>query len=151
MSAEIRPAIHHGNQIIPDAGYCKQAGYVTYKEMEKYGWRTGVCVCVCAYIAHHTINTLRPRKNGRHLPDDIFKCIFLNENVWILLKISLKFVPKVPINNIPALVLIMAWRRPGDKPLSEAILVSSLTHICVTRPQWVNMSLTFNKMCICTK
>ena len=82
-------------------------------------------------------NTLRPRQNGRHFPDDIFKCIFLNENVIISIKNSLKFVPKVPINNIPALVQIMAWRRPGDKPLSEAMMVSLLTHICVTRPQWV--------------
>ena len=49
----------------------------------------------------------------------------------------MKFVPKGLINNIPALVLIMAWRRPGDKPLSEPMLVRSLTHICVTRPQWV--------------
>ena len=44
----------------------------------------------------------------------------------------------LPINNNPALVRIMAWRRPGDKPLSEAMLVSLLTHKCVTRPQWVN-------------
>ena len=36
--------------------------------------------------------------------DDIFKCIFLNENVWISIKISLKFVPKGPIDNILALV-----------------------------------------------
>ena len=48
------------------------------------------------------------------LADDIFKCIFLNENVRISIKISLKFVPKRPINNIPVLVQIMAWRRPGD-------------------------------------
>ena len=85
------------------------------------------------------VNTLRPRQNGRHLADDIFKCIFLNENAWISLKISLKFVPKVQINNIPALVQLMAWRRPGDKPLSETMMVSLLTHICVTRPQWVNV------------
>ena len=84
------------------------------------------------------INTLRPRQNGRHFADDVFKCIFLNENVWISLMISLKFVPNVPINNIPALVQIMAWRRSGDKPLSEPIMVSILTHICVIRPQWVN-------------
>ena len=83
------------------------------------------------------INTLRPRQNGRHLPEDIFKCIFLNENVWTLHKISLKFVPKGRINNIPALVQIMAWCRPGDKPLSEPMMVNLLTHICVTRPQWV--------------
>ena len=69
--------------------------------------------------ASHLFNTLRLRQNGRHFPDDIFKWIFLNENVWILIKISLKFVPQGPIKNIPALVQIMAWRRPGDKPLSE--------------------------------
>ena len=44
--------------------------------------------------------TLRPKQNGRHFPDDIFKRIFLNENAWISLKISLKFVPNGPINNI---------------------------------------------------
>ena len=33
----------------------------------------------------------------------------------------------------------MAWRRPGDKPLSEPMMASLLTHICITRPQWVNM------------
>ena len=88
-----------------------------------------------------SLNTLRPRQNGRHFPDDIFKCNFLNENVWILIKISLNFVPKGPINNISALVQIMAWRRPGDKPLSEPMMVSLLTHICVTRPQWVKHSI----------
>ena len=36
----------------------------------------------------------------------------------------MKFVPKDQINNIPALVQIMDWRRPGDKPLSEAMVVS---------------------------
>ena len=46
-------------------------------------------------------NTLRLRQNDRLLPDDIFKCIFFNENVWISIKISLKFVPKGLINNIP--------------------------------------------------
>ena len=67
-------------------------------------------------------NSLRPRQNGRHFAADIFNCIFLNENVWIPIKISLKFVPNGPINNIPALVQIMAWRRTGDKPLSEPMM-----------------------------
>ena len=84
-------------------------------------------------------NTLRPRQNGRHFPDDIFKYIFLNENIWIWIKISLKFVSKGSINNIPALDQIMAWRRPGDKPLSEPMMVRLPTHICVTRPQWVKI------------
>ena len=81
--------------------------------------------------------SLRPRQNGRHFPDDPFKCIFLNENVRISIDIPLKFVSTVPIDNIRALVQIMAWRRPGDKPLSEPMMVRLLMHICVTRPQWV--------------
>ena len=84
------------------------------------------------------VNTLRQRQNGRHFTDAIFKCIFLNENVWIPTKISLEFVPQGPINNIPALVQIMTWRRPGNKPLSGPMMVRLPTHICVTRPQWVN-------------
>ena len=75
----------------------------------------------------------RPRQsgsqNGPHFADDIFKCIFLNENVWISFKISLKFVPKVQINNIPTLVQIMAWCRSGNKPLSEPMMVRLLMHI----------------------
>ena len=89
------------------------------------------------FTPHCSLNTLRPRQNGRHFPDDIYKCIFLNENVWISIKISLQFVPMGPINNIPALVQIMAWRRSGDKPLSEPMMVRLLTHICATQPQWV--------------
>ena len=83
------------------------------------------------------INKLRPRQNGRRFADDVFKCIFLNENVWILITISLKFISIVPVNNIPALVRVMAWRRSGDKPLSEPMMARLPTHICVTRPQWV--------------
>ena len=89
------------------------------------------------FLKPTAFNSLRPRPNRRYFADDIFKRIFLNENVWISIKISLKFVPKGPINNIPALVQIMAWRRSGDKPLSEPMMASSPTHICVTRPQWV--------------
>ena len=86
------------------------------------------------------VNKLRPRQNGRYFADDTFKCIFFNENAWISLQSSLKFVPKVRINNIPALVQIMVWRRPGDKPLSEPMVVRLPTHICVTRLQWVKTS-----------
>ena len=92
-------------------------------------WRKLRLYCCCSIIRYRkclpkwhaiaAVNTLRPRQNGRHVSYDIFKWIFLNENVWISLKIWPKFVPKVWINNIPALVQIMAWRRPGDKPLSE--------------------------------
>ena len=92
----------------------------------------------CSNPSPRRVNTLRPKQNERHFTDDIFKCILLNENVWIMIKKSMKFVPKRPFTNIPALVQIMAWHRPGDKPLSEPMLVSLLTHICVTRHQWVN-------------
>ena len=56
------------------------------------------------------------------LADDIFKHIFLYENDWFKIQISLKFVPGDPIDNSPALVLIMTWRRIGGKPLSEPML-----------------------------
>ena len=84
------------------------------------------------------LNTLRLRQNGLCFAEDTFQCIFLKENVRISIKISLNFAPKSPIDNIPALFQIMAWCQPGDKPLSEAMMVSLLTHICVALPQWVN-------------
>ena len=76
------------------------------------------------YVASHEIklvipvNTLRPGQNGRHFPDDILKCIFLNEKVPISFEISLRSVLRGLINNILALVQIMAWRLPEDKSSS---------------------------------
>ena len=78
------------------------------------------------------INSFRPRQHGRRFADDTFKCIFLAENVIIVIETSLKFVPNDLINNIPALVEIMAWRRPGDKPLPQLMVIR------LSRPQWVN-------------
>ena len=104
---------------------------------------------ICPPVQCCPVNSLRLRPNRRHFADDIFKCILENENGWISPRISLKFVPKVRINNIPALVEIMAWRRPGDKPLSGPMMVSLLTHICVIRPQWVKTwSIFFIKTCV---
>ena len=100
-------------------------------------------------LQNWSLNTLRPRQNGRHFADNTFKCIFLNENVGISITISLKFVPKDPNINNSALVQIMAWCRSGDKPLSEPMMVSLLTHICVTRPQWVKK--TQYAVCISSK
>ena len=68
-------------------------------------------------------NTLRPMQNCRHFAD-IFKCIYLNENVWIWIEISMKFVPNVRINIIPTVVQIIAWRLSGDKPLSGPMMAS---------------------------
>ena len=102
-----------------------------------------ICLVYSSFSTRR-MNTLRLRQHGRHFPD-IFKCIWFNENVWILIKISPKFVSKGPIDNIPASVQIMAWHQPGDKPLSEPIMVSLLMHICITRPRWMN-TLELNKL-----
>ena len=56
------------------------------------------------------------------LSDNIFKCIFLNENDRIQIQISLKFVPRGSIDSKSALVQVMAWRRTGDKPFPEPML-----------------------------
>ena len=91
---------------------------------------------------HHQIldicrfNSSRPRQNGRHFADAIFNRVSLNENVWIPTKISLKLVPKGPINNVAALAdnglvpsmrQAIMWTKGGSLP----------THICVTRPQCI--------------
>ena len=79
----------------------------------------------------------------------IFQTTLSNAFSWMkILEFRLKFpwslfvgsklVPKSLISDIPALVQIMAWCGPGNKPLSEPMMVSLLTHICVTQPQWVN-------------
>ena len=88
------------------------------------------------------LNTLRPRQNGRHFADDTFKRIFVTENVRILIKISLEFVPKGPTNNIPTLVQIMDRRRPGDKPLSEPIMVILLTY------RWASLGLKESRLAL---
>ena len=97
----------------------------------------------CSELCNHSsiwyviLDILKPMQNGCHFVDDILNCIFVNKKVWISINISLKFVHRGEINNIPALDQIMAWRRPGDKPLSEPMMFDLLTHICITRPQWV--------------
>ena len=88
----------------------------------------------CTFYLTH----LRWDKMAANLADKIFECIFLNKDERILIQLSLKFVSTNPIHNKPALVQVLAWHRPGDKPLSERMLVSLLMHICVTQHQWVN-------------
>ena len=92
------------------------------------------------------LNTLRPRQNGRYFADDIFKCIFFNENIWISLQISLKFVPKVQITNISALVQRMVWRRGILQCCSFLYIVSfcdllfTMTGICEISPNKRNLA-----------
>ena len=75
----------------------------------------------CLYTAS-VLTHLPLDKMATILADNNFKCIFLNENDRILIQIWLKFVPRNPADNNPALVYVMAWRRRGDKPLSEPVL-----------------------------
>ena len=74
--------------------------------------------------------------NYHHSPD-IFKCIFLNENVRISTNISLNFFPWGPFDCNRAVVQIMAGRWPSDKELSEPMMVGLPMQICITRLQWV--------------
>ena len=83
-----------------------------YSTLNHLHWRK--CIWESIYI-----NPFHPPgEMAAILADDIFRWIFWNENGWIPFQMSLKFVPKRPINNTPALVEIMAWHRRSDKPLS---------------------------------
>ena len=77
---------------------------------------------VCVFNKSNIINSFPPGHNGRHFTDEIFKCIFSKEKFCILIQISLKFVPKIPIDNNSALVQIMVCHLFDAKPLSESML-----------------------------
>ena len=101
------------------------------------------------YLPLHCSSTIFQLQHSDHRPithwarDKMagsFLTTFSNAFSWMKMykfRLNFKFIPKGPINVIPALVQIMACRRPGDKPLSEPMMVILLTHICVTRPPWV--------------
>ena len=90
-----------------------------------------------------SILVVSPGQNGRHFADEIFKCIFLNEKFCILIRISLKFVPKDPNDNKWVLVQVMAWCRIGHKPLPESMLIqftdAYYIYIYGTRGRWVKI------------
>ena len=62
----------------------------------------------------------------------------LIENIWISINISLNFLPKDPMNKIPALLKVIACSRPGDKPFIGPVRVSLLMHICISQLKRVN-------------
>ena len=78
------------------------------KKMIKLGRQSHV-----RHVSTFQVITLRLRKNGSQFKD-IFRCIFLYENLRSLIRISLNFVPNGPINNKLALVQMMAWHWTGD-------------------------------------
>ena len=92
--------------------------------------RSGLCIMCCwKLFLFYGVNSSPHGQKGCHFRGDIFRCIFMNEKFSILIEISLKFVPKDPNDNKPALIQIMAWRRIGDKPLSEPMMVNLLMHL----------------------
>ena len=100
--------------------------------------RNGRCMMTWSHglsIYTELVNALRP-KWSRQCFTDIFKCIFFNENVWILIKFSLKFVPEGPIYNIPTLVQILAWCRVGDNPLFRADYLYTFCIFCTQKWQY---------------
>ena len=96
--------------VVGDFPVCWGVGDIDHYDMN-YFMAHGEGVCVSKITDGH----IEAETTGRHFVDDIFKCIFLNENTSISINISLKFVPEGRINNIQALVQIMAWRWLGDK------------------------------------
>ena len=104
-------------------------------------WITAYFIMSALQLPHlwtASFNTLSPRQNCHHFGGVIFKWIFLNE-------FHLRFHW---IDNIPALVQIMAWHWPGDKPLSEPMMVCLPVHICITRLQWVNFKQKYFWGCV---
>ena len=87
---------------------------------------------------HVQFNSSPPRQFGGKIADDIFKRIFVNENDWMSIKISLKFIHEGPIDNKSVLVQVMAWRRQATSHYLNQCWPSFLTHICGTRGRWVN-------------
>ena len=91
------------------------------------------------------IHTLFKLSDNIHVPYSIYNILqfmspFSYAFSWIKKKNRLRF---------PALFQIIAWRQSGDKPLSESMVISLLTLICVTRPHWVNISNnTCRAMCV---
>ena len=106
---------------------CIFYGILCISRMDFTSWLTG---SLWWMLDHHQFS-YPPWQNGCLFTVNIFGCIFLNENFCILIKISLKCVPKGPIDNNPALVQIMAWCR-----------------ICGTRERWAHLSFMMH---ICVK
>ena len=68
------------------------------------------------------INALKPEQNGRHFCRNNFQMRYLRERYFLLIHISLKFVPRCPIDNMSALVQVMACHMLSAKPLPEAVM-----------------------------
>ena len=104
----------------------KRSKVVTYTHNVKSFWR--IVLSLLQRTIKLVMFSLRRQADYQHLThrgqdkmaaiylSTFLECTYLKENIWISIKISLNFVRKGPINNIPALAQIMAWRRPGAYP-----------------------------------
>ena len=90
---------------------------------------------------HLSFNTLRPRQNCCHLPDNSLKLIFFNQNSWISINISLQYISGGLINNNPALVDIKAWCQRSINPLFEPMMVQFTDAYMCYSAQWVKDSI----------
>ena len=92
---------------------------------------------------HHTavfcfrLNSFPPRQNGYHFADDIFKRIFLNENVSVSIQFSVKFGPKGPLNQHWFRSWLVACSARSHY-LGQWCQIS-LTHKSSTRGRWVKV------------
>ena len=89
---------------------------------------------VCFFVTHWGRGNIFSRQ---HFEMDFleWKCMNLDKN-------SLKFFPKVPINNIGSDNGLVPARRQAIIWTNAGIGWWVVTHICVTRPQWVNRKLS---------
>ena len=133
------------NKTIPSSSYieCEAHG----------GWETtwnhpSLCIWyiyqysagVHCNVKYH-LNSSPPGQNGRHFPNNILKCIFMNGKFCMMIQISLKFVPNSPFNNIPALVQIMAWHWSGNKIWTNADPVHWRMYTAQGGDEWIHMKL----------
>ena len=94
-----------------------------------------LCCCNSWKPTTHVSNTLRPPFCIWHFQMHCHKWKYMNFN-----KNFTKVCFNVTNDNIPALVQLMVWHQPCEKPFSESTMVSLMMHICVTRPQWFKIA-----------
>ena len=120
-----------GNAHVPYRGW-ENLNKTVLQDLETLPNKTCYLAAITGTFLLPYLKTSKPRQNGRHFADSIFKCVFLSDNIWILINISLKFVPKAPINNILVLVQIMAW---------HWWKIFWHIHVYACRHQWVKSSV----------
>ena len=138
-------SIQHANQFPNSSGkIIESMAFCSWSSITGSSWPSLIGRARwCLYVTVDWVSSV-----NKHIEDETkwpifhrwhFKGILLNENIWSSINISLKSLLKGPFNNILSLVQIIAWHRPGYKPLSGPMMVSLLMHIYVTRPQWVKV------------